>query len=151
MTSESECTQRGDFKINGEFMTKQILSNKLRVLMTRRVGDEPDPPHADFAGIGATDLDLLNIDIKVCIFSHSADLILPLRVLLLCVHERVVLALTIYISNLWYTCCSHVLGYTLGIHYYDSLSFLRSILFVDVDMMVRCSTTFTILRRDPCW
>ena len=32
--------------------------------MVRRVGDEPDPPHADFAGVGAKDLDLLNIDIK---------------------------------------------------------------------------------------
>ncbi|KAL7538264.1 hypothetical protein ACHAXR_008847 [Thalassiosira sp. AJA248-18] len=55
---------RGDFKISGEFMLKQILPNKLRVLVTRRMGDEPDPPHADFAGVGAKDLDLLNIDIK---------------------------------------------------------------------------------------
>ena len=43
---------------------KQILPNKLRVLMTRRLGEEPDPPHVDFAGVGASNLDLLNIDIK---------------------------------------------------------------------------------------
>lgn len=57
--------QRGDFKISSEFMEKQILPNKLRVLVARRVGEEPDPPHVDFAGVGAKDLDLLNIDIKL--------------------------------------------------------------------------------------
>jgi carbonic anhydrase len=46
-------------------MEKLILSNKLRVLMHRREGDEPDPPHVDFAGVGAKSLDLLNIDIKI--------------------------------------------------------------------------------------
>jgi len=33
--------------------------------MMRRVGDEPDPPHVDFSGIGYANLDLLNIDIKI--------------------------------------------------------------------------------------
>ena len=42
-------------------MIKQILPNKLRVVMARRIGEEPDPPHVDFAGIGASNLDLLNI------------------------------------------------------------------------------------------
>lgn len=46
-------------------MIKQILPNKLRVLVARRTGEEPDPPHVDFAGIGASNLDLLNIDIKI--------------------------------------------------------------------------------------
>ena len=45
-------------------MHKQILSNKLRVVVERRTGDEPDPPHVDFAGVGARELDLLNIDIS---------------------------------------------------------------------------------------
>ena len=46
-------------------MEKQILPNKLRALMMRRVGDEPDPPHVDFSGVGYANLDLLNIDIKI--------------------------------------------------------------------------------------
>ena len=44
----------GDFKTSGEF----------RVLVTRRVDEELDPPHVDYAGVSAKDLDLLNIDIK---------------------------------------------------------------------------------------
>ena len=59
-------SKRGDFRIeNDSFMMKQILPNKLRVVVARRVGDEPDPPHADFAAVGQSDLDLLNIDIKI--------------------------------------------------------------------------------------
>ncbi|EJK61248.1 hypothetical protein THAOC_18301 [Thalassiosira oceanica] len=77
----------GDFGIEGRSMQKQILANKLvshldcacasffctdmhnrkhekRVLVERRTGDEPDPPHVDFAGVGARELDLLNIDIS---------------------------------------------------------------------------------------
>lgn len=45
-------------------MIKQILPNKLRILVPRRTGEEPDPPHVDFSGVGYKDLDLLNIDIK---------------------------------------------------------------------------------------
>ncbi|KAL9189385.1 hypothetical protein ACHAXT_009060 [Thalassiosira profunda] len=58
-------SKRGDFKINGDFLEKQILPNKLRILVARRDGDEPDPPHVDFSGVGFKDLDLLNIDIKI--------------------------------------------------------------------------------------
>jgi len=58
-------SKRGDFRISDELMIKQILPNKLRVLVYRRLGEEPDPPHVDFAGVGAKDLDLLNIDIKI--------------------------------------------------------------------------------------
>jgi len=57
--------KRGDFKISSEVVEKQILPNKLRALMMRRVGDEPDPPHVDFSGVGYANLDLLNIDIKI--------------------------------------------------------------------------------------
>lgn len=57
-------SRRGDFRIRDAFFTKQILPSKLRVLVERRTGDEPDPPHVDFAGIGARELDLLNIDLK---------------------------------------------------------------------------------------
>jgi carbonic anhydrase len=32
--------------------------------MLRRIGDEPDPPHVDFSGLGYGDMDMLNIDIK---------------------------------------------------------------------------------------
>jgi carbonic anhydrase len=54
----------GDYTIDGNLTMKQILPNKLRVVMARRVGDEPDPPHTDFSGIGYRSLDMLNIDIK---------------------------------------------------------------------------------------
>lgn len=57
--------KRGDFKISSEVVEKQIMSNKLRAIMMRRVGDEPDPPQVDFSGVGYADLDLLNIDIKI--------------------------------------------------------------------------------------
>lgn len=57
--------QKGDFTISSEVVEKQILPNKLRALMMRRAGEEPDPPHVDFAGIGYSSLDLLNIDIKI--------------------------------------------------------------------------------------
>lgn len=33
--------------------------------MARRVGEEPDPPQVDFAGVGSKKLDMLNIDIKL--------------------------------------------------------------------------------------
>ena len=40
-------SKRGDFRIDNDmFMMKHILPNKLRVVVARRVGDEPDPPHA---------------------------------------------------------------------------------------------------------
>ena len=48
--------QRGDFKISQQAVEKQILPNKLRALMVRRVGDEPDPPHVDFSGVGYANL-----------------------------------------------------------------------------------------------
>lgn len=54
----------GDYTIDGNMTEKQILPNKLRVVMARRTGDEPDPPHTDFSGIGYRALDMLNIDIK---------------------------------------------------------------------------------------
>ena len=57
--------KRGDFKISSEVVEKQILPNKLRAVMMRRVGAEPDPPHIDFSGVGYKNLDLLNIDIKI--------------------------------------------------------------------------------------
>lgn len=57
-------TRPGDYTIDGNLTIKQILPNKLRVVMARRVGDEPDPPHTDFSGIGYRSLDMLNIDIK---------------------------------------------------------------------------------------
>ena len=34
------------------------------MVVDRRTGEEPDPPHVDFAGVGARELDLLNIDIS---------------------------------------------------------------------------------------
>lgn len=51
--------------MDSEFMEKQILHNKLRVLVARRIGEEPDPPNVDFAGVGAKTLDLLHIDFKI--------------------------------------------------------------------------------------
>ncbi|KAL3766476.1 hypothetical protein ACHAWO_004651 [Cyclotella atomus] len=57
-------TRPGDYTIDGNLTIKQILPNKLRVVMARRVGDEPDPPQTDFSGIGYRSLDMLNIDIK---------------------------------------------------------------------------------------
>ena len=57
--------KRGDFKISSEVVEKQILPNKLRARMMRRIGEEPDPPHVDFAGVGYANMDLLNIDIKI--------------------------------------------------------------------------------------
>jgi len=58
-------TRRGDYNVDSELMEKQILHNKLRVVMARRIGEEPDPPQVDFAGIGSKKLDMLNIDIKL--------------------------------------------------------------------------------------
>jgi hypothetical protein len=59
-------SQTGDFRISSsEVVEKQILPNKLRALMMRRIGEEPDPPHVDFSGVGYANLDLLNIDIKI--------------------------------------------------------------------------------------
>ena len=54
----------GDYTMDSNWTDKQILPNKLRVVMARRQGDEPDPPHTDFSGVGYKALDLLNIDIK---------------------------------------------------------------------------------------
>ena len=36
----------GDFRIDGNFIEKQILPSKLRLVFPRRVGEEPDPPFA---------------------------------------------------------------------------------------------------------
>ncbi|KAL7485580.1 hypothetical protein ACHAW6_011171 [Cyclotella cf. meneghiniana] len=54
----------GDYKMDGPFVSKQILPNKLRLIMAPRTGDEPDPPMVDFSDIGAGLLDMTNIDFK---------------------------------------------------------------------------------------
>jgi hypothetical protein len=54
----------GDYKMDGPFITKQILSNKLRLVMAPRTGDEPDPPQVDFSSNGKGVMDMTNIDFK---------------------------------------------------------------------------------------
>jgi len=67
----------GDYKMDGHFITKQILPNKLRLIMAPRTGEEPDPPQIDFSSNGRGIIDMTNIDIKfpsehtVC--GHSFD------------------------------------------------------------------------------
>mmetsp|Transcript_17435 Transcript_17435/g.36525 ORF Transcript_17435/g.36525 Transcript_17435/m.36525 type:complete len:544 (-) Transcript_17435:39-1670(-) len=55
----------GDYRMNGEFMMKQILPNKLRIVMAPRTGEEPDPPMVDFSSNGRGITDMTNIDIKI--------------------------------------------------------------------------------------
>ena len=50
--------------MNEELITKQILSNKLRLIMTPRTGEEPDPPQIDFSSNGRGIIDMTNIDFK---------------------------------------------------------------------------------------
>ena len=56
--------QSGDYKMNESLITKQILSNKLRLIMTPRTGEEPDPPQIDFSSNGRGIIDMTNIDFK---------------------------------------------------------------------------------------
>ena len=57
-------SRRGDFRMGSAELDPQILPDKLRVLAARRAGDEPDPPHVDFGGVGFGHLDLLHVDLK---------------------------------------------------------------------------------------
>ena len=50
--------------MDSEFITKQILPSKLRLVMAPRVGEEPDPPQVDFSSSGRGILDMTNIDFK---------------------------------------------------------------------------------------
>ena len=52
----------GDYEMNSDLIAKQILPNKLRLLMARRTGDEPDPPQIDFSSTGQGIIDMTNID-----------------------------------------------------------------------------------------
>lgn len=54
----------GDYKMDGPFITKQILPNKLRLVMAPRTGEEPDPPKVDFSSNGKGVMDMTNIDFK---------------------------------------------------------------------------------------
>jgi hypothetical protein len=50
--------------MDGTWIVKQILPNKLRLIMSPRTGDEPDPPQIDFSSIGQGLIDMTNIDFK---------------------------------------------------------------------------------------
>ena len=54
----------GDYKMDSNHITKQILSNKLRLIMAPRTGEEPDPPKVDFSSNGKGVMDMTNIDFK---------------------------------------------------------------------------------------
>ncbi|KAL9183451.1 hypothetical protein ACHAXT_004307 [Thalassiosira profunda] len=54
----------GDYEMSGDLITKQFLPNKLRLVMAPRTGEEPDPPHIDFASNGGGMRDMTNIDFK---------------------------------------------------------------------------------------
>ena len=54
----------GDYRMDSDFIIKQILPNKLRLVMSRRTGDEPDPPQIDFSSTGQGIIDMTNIDFK---------------------------------------------------------------------------------------
>ena len=54
----------GDYDMESDLITKQILPNKLRLVMARRTGDEPDPPQIDFSSTGQGIIDMTNIDFK---------------------------------------------------------------------------------------
>ena len=57
-------TQSGDYKMDDNLITKEILSNKLRLVMAPRTGEEPDPPQIDFSSNGRGIMDMTNIDFK---------------------------------------------------------------------------------------
>ena len=54
--------QSGDYKMDSDFIEKQILSNKLRLVMAPRTGEEPDPPQIDFSSNGRGIINMTNID-----------------------------------------------------------------------------------------
>ena len=56
--------QPGDYKMDSTWIAKQILPNKLRLVMSPRTGDEPDPPQIDFSSTGQGLIDMTNIDFK---------------------------------------------------------------------------------------
>lgn len=55
----------GDFRIDGDLIIKQILPSKLRLVFPRRVGEEPDPPFADFPNGWGAAVDALHADFKI--------------------------------------------------------------------------------------
>ena len=54
----------GDYKMDSTWIAKRILPNKLRLVMSPRTGDEPDPPQIDFSSTGQGLIDMTNIDFK---------------------------------------------------------------------------------------
>jgi len=54
----------GDYKMDSDYITKEILPNKLRLVMAPRTGEEPDPPKVDFSSNGKGVMDMTNIDFK---------------------------------------------------------------------------------------
>ena len=56
--------QSGDYKMDSDFIEKQIRSNKLRLAMAPRTGEEPVPPQIDFSSNGRGIIDMTNIDFK---------------------------------------------------------------------------------------
>ena len=50
--------------MDSDLIHKQILSNKLRLIMEPRTGEEPDPPQIDFSSNGRGITDMTNIDFK---------------------------------------------------------------------------------------
>lgn len=50
--------------MDSTLISKQILPNKLRLVMSPRTGDEPDPPQIDFSSTGQGLIDMTNIDFK---------------------------------------------------------------------------------------
>ena len=50
--------------MDSTFISKHILPNKLRLVMSPRTGDEPDPPQIDFSSTGQGLIDMTNIDLK---------------------------------------------------------------------------------------
>ena len=54
----------GDYRMDSDYVTKQILSNKLRLVLAPRTGEEPDPPQIDFSSNGRGIIDMTHIDFK---------------------------------------------------------------------------------------
>ena len=54
----------GDYRMHSDLIIKQIQPNKLRLVMSPRTGDEPDPPQIDFSSAGQGVIDMTNIDFK---------------------------------------------------------------------------------------
>lgn len=50
--------------MDSDLIHKQILSNKLRLILEPRTGEEPDPPQIDFSSNGRGITDMTNIDFK---------------------------------------------------------------------------------------